>query len=374
MTQPKHIAQSLTSLLENPIVKSILDRTEPIENVANICSDFWSYDLMTRKPGPAYDETGSFVGTDLDLATFLYALQGRKAVINIPEYKAMSQTRVRTDQKLTSKYNRNGEIINVGSNKDFFSFNVKIMDQNVIGADKVGDYRTFSLTDYTGDWYDGWRVINFVPTINENNFITENKLWSGHEIVFKNFIHPNRWTSFFGHHYAISKLMIDRLTEEAKHLNDQIKLLLSAGIKFPVGDEDAAPQSHDYEEKGKTKSMSFPKFEVIMYMPETQYSGVYPAVDRNVQSLVDAYQTRKRYMKLITDLRFNCRAAEYAHYKAQDRMPAWIKNAKWEDGFKIPGGKIVWQRLKLFQPAVGQHSVSILKREIMKAKQVNIDY
>jgi hypothetical protein len=359
------------TLLINPIVQDILDRSKNIENAANVCTEFWSYDLMSRKPGPAHDETGAFIGTDLDLATFLYSLQGRNAIINLPEYKALSQTKIRADQQLTSKYDRHGEIVNVGANKDFFSFNVKIMDQNVIGEDKVGDFRTFSLTDYSGDWYEGWKTINFVPTIKENGFITENKLWTGSKVIFTNFIHPNRWTSFFGHHYVISKLMIDRLTEEAAHLNAEIKRLVAAGIRFPSSD---APERHEISYKGETKSMSFLKFEARIHIPEAQYKGDYPIIDKTQHALVDAYRIRKRYMKMITSLRFSCRAAEYAHYKAPDRLPAWIRNESWEEGFKIPGGKIAWQRLKLFQPVVGQHAVSILKRETTKAKQVNIDY
>lgn len=372
MSKPKHIAQSLMTLLINPLVQDILDLSKDIEPSAVVSTAFWHYDLMNRRPGPAHDETGSFVGTDLDLATFLYALQGRSAIVNIPEYKAMSQTRVREDQQLTSKENRNGEIISVGSNKDFFSFNVKIMDQNVIGQDKVGDYRTFSLTNYNGDWYEGWKVINFVPTIKENNFITESKLWTGNKIIFTNFIHPNRWTSFFGHHYVISKLMVDRLTKEVSHLNSEIKRLQVAGINFPAtGDK---PETHEYSHKGETKSVSFPKFEAVIYIPESQISGAFPSLDKTQKALVDAYQTKKRYARLSSSLNFNCRAAEYAHYKAPDRMPHWIKNTNWEHDFKIPGKRVEWQRLKLFQPAVGEHAVSILKRVTTKAKQVNINY
>lgn len=371
MTEAKHISQSLMTLLIHPIVQDILDKSCNIELSASVCQAFWMYDLMKRKPGPAHNETGAFVGTDLDLATFLYALQGRKAIINIPVYKAIRQTRVRENQELTSKYDRNGEIISVGSNKDFFSFNVQIMDQNVVGEEKVGDYRTFSLTDFTGEWYDGWREINFVPTIKENRFITENKLWTGNKIIFSNFIHPNRWTSFFGHHYVISKLMIDRLTEEASYLNREIKAIQEEGIYFPKG---KGPRTYDYSHKGETKPMSFPKFEVKIYIPSLQFKGEFPKIERSQKALIEAYQKRKRLMRYIKDLRFSCRAAEYAHYKAQDRFPVWIKNVSWEDGFVEPGKRTKWSRLKLFQPQVGQRAVSILKRETTKSTQVDINY
>ena len=71
---------------------------------------------------------------------------------------------------------------------------------------------------------------------------------------------------------------------------------------------------------------------------------------------------------------FMARATEYAHYKAPDRIPAWIRNETWEDDFVEPGKRVKWQRLKLFQPEVGKHAVSILKRVTEKSAQVSPDF
>jgi hypothetical protein len=372
MTQPKLIATSLKTLLENDIVKAILDRSQDVNNGAiSTVRSWWGYDLMSRKPSPAYDTYGIFKGTDLDLACFLYELSGRGAVINIPTYKSHSKSKKRTDQKLVSKFNRNGMITGVGANKNFFSFNVNIIDQNVIGEDKVGDFRSFSLTDKYGEWYEGWNRIEFVPTLKENRFITENSLWSGHKIVFKNFIHPNRWTSFFGHHYVITKLLMERLEDEARFLNGETKRLLAAGIKFPKG---GGPKTHE-STYGKSEQKKFPAFECKIYIPETHISGDYELIDMTQEELVKAYNTQKYYTySLIPTLRFMTRASEYAHYINQERMPAWIKNVTWEPGFKIPPrGRTQWDRLKLFQPKVGEHSVSILKRTYEKSATVGAD-
>ena len=54
-------------------------------------------------------------------------------------------------------------------------------------------------------------------------------------------------------------------------------------------------------------------------------------------------------------------------------MPHWIKNVEWEPGFREPGKRTDWERLKLFQPEPGLHSVSILKRTFDKATQVALD-
>ncbi|MCK5600565.1 hypothetical protein KAR91_01780, partial [Candidatus Pacearchaeota archaeon] len=72
-------------------------------------------------------------------------------------------------------------------------------------------------------------------------------------------------------------------------------------------------------------------------------------------------------------LRFMTRASEYAHYRNSDRMPAWLKNVAWEEDFVEPGKRTKWERLKLFQPKVGEQSVSILKRTFVKSATVSAD-
>jgi len=367
MTAPKHVAQSIKTILSNPLVVSILNRNAEIQPICDQVIEWWNYDLFTRKPSPAYDDYGIFKGTDLDLACFLYSLAGRGAIINIPTYKPHTQTKIREDQVLKSRFNRNGELISVGANKFFFSFNVNIIDQNIIGEDKVGDVRTFSITGKDGKFYSGWETIQFDPTIRENRFITENKLWSGNKIIFKNFIHPNRWTSFFGHHYIITKMLEDRLTDQAAFLNKEIKRIKAAGIDFPTTSE--KPETHNYT-YGDSIQKKFVAFESMVYTPDTFRSGTYHIYPETQKGLVAAYTDRKELMKVNSKLRFMTRASEYAHYINPERMPSWFKNVKWEEDFVMPGKRIKWQRLKLFQPAVGEHSVSILKRTYIKSARV----
>jgi hypothetical protein len=354
------------------MVLDALDRSKNIEGIAMVAKDFWSYDLFTRKPSPAYNEYGVFKGTDLDLACFLYALAGRGAVIRIPYYKSGTKKTTRTDQTRVSE-EANGQITGVKANQNFFKFSVQIIDQNVIGEDKAGFFRTYNLTDHEGNWSNQWRNINFMPTMNENKFITENKLWSGNEIVFSNFAHPNRWTSFFGTYYVISKIIIDRLAEEITHGNSEIKRMLAEDIKYPEGEgpEKAAAGTYSY---GDTVSKTFNSFQAKIFIPEMGLKGEFPKVPHDQSHLIATYETVKRLKRLKDFLMFMTRATELAHYNAQDRMPAWIKNVDWEPGFKIPGGgRITWDRLKLFQPEVGKHAVSILKRTYEKSDQVSAD-
>ena len=372
MSEPKMVSKTLRQLLDYPVVKEILNYNSDISTAVATVSDYWGYDLMKRKPSAPYTEYGIFKATDLDLACFLYALSGRGSVINIPIYKALRQSRVKEGEVVTSKYNRNGQLIGVAGNKDFFTFSISIIDQNVVGSDKVGDFRNFAMTDFHGDFYPGWSEIQFVPTLNENKFITENSLWTGNKIYFKNFIHPNRWTSFFGHHYVITKLLINRLEAESKHYYAEMKKILDSGVTYP---KDKGPKSYITEAVGEKKSMKFPSFQAEIYIPKAEYVGKFPAMKNTQKDLVDAYNHRKELLyKVIPKLRFMVRATEYAHYKAQDRFPGWIKNVKWESDFVVPGKRTKWERCKLFQNKPGEMSVSILKRTYEKSSQVDINY
>jgi len=367
MTQPKQVANTLKTVLDTVEMDLIINRGSDIEPVIQKVSEWWSYDLYSRSPGPAYRD-GVFVGTDLDLACFLYALAERKAVINIPRYKSMRQKSTKEGQVVTSKDNRHGAITGLSSNKDVFSFSVRIKDMNVITTEEVGDFRNFSLTNLEGEWYKGWDRIQFLPTAPENSFLTESKLWSGNTVIFKNFVHPNRWTSFYGQYYFITKSLIGRLEEEANHLYGQVKRMLDEGIKYPETD---APKEWPKTTKEGGKSVKVKAFQVEIDLPENETK--FPDLVSNQINLVEATRRRKAYVYgIIPKLRFATRSTELAYYKfGEGRFPSWLKNVQWEQGFKLPRKRIAWDRLVLFQPKVGERGVAIRKREYEKSEIVS---
>jgi len=175
MTKPKSVAQSLKGILDKPVMKVIMDKNRlfDMDGVIKEVEEYWNFNLYSRKPGPAYRD-GVFTGTDLDLAAFLYALVERGAIINFPSYESTRQKKVKEGQMLTSKENRHGPIVGLVPNKETFRFSVRVKDMNVMTTDSVGDFRTFSLTDFDGSWSDSWKTINFMPSVKENNFIGEN--------------------------------------------------------------------------------------------------------------------------------------------------------------------------------------------------------
>jgi hypothetical protein len=367
MTQKKHIAESILFMLTDPIVENILDLSANITDTIEEVSSWWKFDLMKRNPSPAYYDKDGFHATDLDLACFMYSLVGRGAVINIPTYKSKTGKREKLSEKVISANNRHGEVINLNSNQNFFSFSVRIKDLNVVKEDSVGAYRNFMLTDYDGEFYKGWRTIEFTPTLKENKFLTESELWTDNKIYFKNFVSPNRWTSFFGRHYIITKMLIERLKLEAKFYNAAWKVINKSGIRFPEG---TGPQPYEYGEKGETISKKFPAFEAKIVHPG--FVKDFPAVSQDLEGMMWAYNKQKFFTyTIVPRLQFMTRATELAHYRHPDRFPAWIKNTKWESGYKeSPRARTLWDRLILFQPEPGQPAVSIIKRSFEKATQI----
>jgi len=367
----KEVAGTLKTVLESPIMKAIMDRrTDLVETIQKVQA-FWGYDLFSRKPGPAYRD-GVFVGTDLDLACFLYALVDRKAVIKLPTYRAIRPRSVTEGEVLSSKHNRHGQIVSLVSNMDTFIFSVKIMDMNVMTMDQVGGYRNFAVTDFDGKWYDGWNVIEFLPTAEENRFITDNDLWSGNRISFKNFVHPNRWTSFYGQYYFITKALIARLQDECSFLRALIKDMEQNGVRWPArGNGARKTYPKTTKEAGKKIKVSSLQVEVDIPEPVGSYLGAAFTTENMVQKqhLLDTYR------RAITRLQFMTRATELAFYQRGDKvLPAWIKNTEWEEGYVQKGKRTKWDRLVLFQPGVGETGVSIRKRLYEKTEEVSHTY
>lgn len=366
MTAKKHVAVTLKTILDHPMVKTIRDRSATVVPYIDEVVSWWNYDLYKRKPGPAFfDNNGNLHTTDLDLACFLYALLDRRAVINLPFYKSKTPTVLKEDEKVISKDNRHGEIIGVEANQDFFSFSVKVKDLNVVGEEDVGKPRNFMLVGYDGEWSDGWRTIDFVPSMKENRFITENELWTGNKIYFDNFVAPNRWVSFFGHHYVITKMLIDRLKEEGSFYRSEVKRLLAKGIEYPEG---TGPAPYTPGEKIPGVKRKFKAFNVIVQYPP--FDGKYTPVKDTQAGLVEAYTHQKSFKNLARRLSFAVRATELAHYRQPRNLPAWLKNVKWESGYRLPKGRTDYDRLVLFQPAPGQVGFSLLKREFEKTAEV----
>lgn len=327
------------------LLKRICDRSAGINDVIQTLRDYWRYDLYTRHPGPAYFEDGQLVMTDLDLACFMSALAERHAVINLPTYKRRRAKTVREGEHVVSATNRHGQIVGLVANQESFAFGVLINDANVMtagggGADGIGAYRNFLLTNLDGKFWEGWDRIEFLPTAKENDFLTDRKLWTGHTLYFQNFVHPNRWISLYGSYYFLTKALIQRLEEESTFLRTERKRLTALGYGGNGHGEAAAPATKKTTLKEESVPTKITAFQAEVDVP---MSGAFMPQD----NLANVSRLLKQYADALSALRFAARASElaFAKYHGEDRRPGWLKTAAWEDGYVQPGKRIKWRRL-----------------------------
>jgi hypothetical protein len=372
----KHIAATLKGAAFGDAMQRILNREAPIDDLIDTLLDHWGYDMYSRKPGPAYYANGEFNATDLDLACFMSALVDRKAVIILPHYESKRAKTIREGERVLSTKNRHGQVQGLTANKEVFSFSVRIIDQNVVQAgtevtpDTVGAFRNFMLVDIDGTWHDGWSRIEFMPSAKENKFLEEKQLWTGNTVVFKNFVHPNRWISFYGQYYLLTKALIDRLEQENKFLNSEVKRLQSKGIKFPVFGE-GSKKEWPHTEKGESQSVVVKAFEAEIDLP---FYGDFKSALATQEGLVHA-DTVARVLKnkVLPQLRFATRATELAFYKAgcKDKgFPAWISGTSWESNYVEKGKRTPWERLILTQLFPGQKGIALRYRVYDKTERI----
>lgn len=375
-TPKKHVAQSLMGILDNKVVQIILDRSRDIFPTIIEVESYWEYNLFDRKPGPAYiiGDNGDtvFQGTDLDLATFLMELTKRNSVINLPEYKQKRPASIKKGQVKVSDKNRHGEITSLTSNKDVFTFGVRINDTNIIGSvgdgkNYIGDYRTFLMTDFDGSLYKGWKNIEFLPSEKQNKFIYDTKILSDNTIYFKNFVSPSKWISFYGKYYFITKLLITRLKEESKYYDSLIKDMLDNGIKYPLREPSIRSQIPSAKRESG-QSIKVQAMEVELDVPENDSRYRKYDLVNYTSDLLVRLSNKKRDInyKIIPRLQFTTRSIELAVYNfGFNKFPSWLKNVSWED-YKIK--RTMWKRLKLVQPVPFQRSISIRYRIYKKSE------
>jgi hypothetical protein len=235
------VADTLSNILENPIVETVLDRSKPIDDVIEEIKAKWQVNLDNRNPAPAYTESLEgepiYKGTDFDMFTFMNALCDRKAVINLPSYDGIAPSVLHTDQTHISENDRHGQLLGLIANKEALSFNIRIKDYQVVQivpdkGDIVGAPRNFALVDYNGVWNGGLSVVELNTSAEENNFLTNKGLWKDNKICFENFVHPNLSFAFFGSRYLATKFLSDRIEDEAKYYRGVAKKLRKQGIKL----------------------------------------------------------------------------------------------------------------------------------------------
>lgn len=358
----KHIPKTIIDMTASESMTRLIDRSAPLdESLVKELISHWRYDLYSRRPGPAVLENGVLKPTNLDLACFLSALADRGAVINLPTYVAQRPKTEREGERAISAKNRHGKVMGLVSNESVFSFGLRIEDHNVVttdseGRETVGAPRTFMLVGFDGEWSSGWRAIEFVPSAKENDFLESRDLWTGNTVFFENFVHPLRWTAFYGQYYFLTKVVIERLATECSWMRARIKSSKKSS---------ASPGTpHVTTEAGVSRE--FPAFEVEIDAP---WSGEF--ADHGIE--VDGLSRRlhRWQWEFLPALRLAARATEYAFREhGQGGFPAWISGAKWERGYRQKGKRTDWNRFMLNQTFPGEMGFALRYRSWMKKEKV----
>lgn len=350
--RPVRLAESVREVvtLEHPTAAAIMNRNQPVtEELVDAVVNAAIFTWEGRNPAPALDEDGNFQGTDLDLLSFLVPIARRGAIIEIPQYERRRQQVVRASERKIGS-NQFGPVVGLVSNREVFSFSVRLWDGTiaktdpVTGRETMGAYRNYMIVDVDGHWYSGWSEVVFKPDVAENAFLTERGLWTGNTVVFQNYIHPNRWQSVFGAPYFLLKMLSERLGDEASFYRAEAKRLQGKGITFPKGE--CGDGYEPPESVGETRAIEVETVETVLDQPE--YSGEYTPAEETREGLILAYERQKLLTyTLRPQVQFVLRADEAAYYRyGAGRVAPWHKGS-WETGFKPPRGRVAWDRLVL---------------------------
>jgi hypothetical protein len=318
----------------------LLDRTSDVRAVCDRIAATWRYDLATRKVGGAYEDDDGVYRTDLDLACYMAAIAEHRGTIVLPEYRTRRAATRTEGEVIISKDNRHGRVIGLTSNADVFSFNVLIEDANVMTADSVGKPRNFMLQDLDGTWHDGWKVIRVLPATPE-----EKRLFEGTngQVSFKYFVHPNRWTSFYGRAYLLAKVAEKRLEDQDRFLKSEAKRIKDALGIVP----EPWPKTTKVGDETSIKVEAF-----NAEVDGAEFTGEYSEFSANHLGLEAISDLRHRIGELLRTLRFHIRATEFAFYSQSFKpavgcgatsylvsggvnleQPSWAKGA-WTCGYK----------------------------------------
>jgi hypothetical protein len=356
--------------LTDPYAAAIMNRNRKLDEMlvgSIVAQGIMSYE--GRNPKPALDADGNFQTTDLDLLSFLAPLAARGAVVEIPAYRNRRQV-VRREGERKIGTNRFGRLVGLTSNKEAFSFSVKIFDQTVVSSDsdgfeKVGAYRNLMVVDPSARLYDGWDKIVWKPTAEENSFLKTNRLFTGNTVYFKYFVHPNRWQSVFGAPYLLKKMLLARIDDEAGFYRREVKRLLAAGIRFPDGGK---KETKPVTSAGRTRTISVKTMEMSLTLPS--FTGKYASVPLTFDGLIRAY----RRQKLLTYtwkpfIQFVVRADEAAFMlygldgSDRGKIAGWIRGGKWTPWRKTP-------RSALSYRLVLGRSVALVYRTKLKTERI----
>jgi len=298
---------------------------------------------------------------ELDLATLLVILKSRGCVIDIPEYENTTVKKINFNQVKVGDHTR-GKIIALKSNQDTFNFSVTILDEKYIEFTEKSngcyDYapRTYTITDYAGNFHNNWDKFVFTLTDKERAYFGNSVSADQMNIRCDKFATPQMAQTMYTEYYRNMKLLIERLVAERKYLNDTKKEYVKKLPKTENVCESAAPDKITVEEdKDRFESKVVKCFETKISIP-TDFTFGYLDLKRTPQEIVDECNfLMKGIIDATGEYKFLCRTIEYAFTKMnpfkEGLMPSELQtynrlDCKWnEQKVKLPRSRIEWFEL-----------------------------
>ena len=380
---------SLLNILNNGIVKIILDYSKSIDSYISKFLEKWQVDLEKRTPSPIYKESVNgypeYCGTDIDLFGFFMGMSAGRYIANIPEYARRTPSVLRSDEwRLTGT--PHGQVFGVISREDAHSFSIRIRDFDVMKVMKkesemkhrIGLPRNIMVVDYTGRLYEGFEQVQLVATERQREILKKygvrheesERIFKGEPFVFTHFVFPALCKIFYSQHYFIPKILAERCDVEGDLHKKRAEYLRKQGIKLPPiefisEDEEFAfktdeipskiehKKSPDKVEKIKVRNfsaklllpMKYPKdhrelpFISMEENGEIETYREWPADIRKLQGMLMYSERRANSMKWGIGARMKAipRAVEYAMFLygfKGERVPGNELLPDWSDGWQ----------------------------------------
>ncbi len=276
------IAKSLANLHQSKLVQATLDRSNDLDKIVDeVFSSLWTPDLINRNPCFEYvqgEDGKRYKETSFDLLPLLLNFSLRSAFVNQKYYNNLRPSTKKSNELVISKENRHGPVLQVNAHKESHAFSILIKDFNVVqmpsnGFERVGAPRRFTIIDDAGNWYEGFKGLEFIANLTENELFNRQKLLDKDgSINFKYFVHPARAMAIYSAGYLITKLVEERRADEAKFYRDLAKQLEEKeGISLPEIEED--PSWKFYFKKNRRMAKFIPK---KIFMKKSEVSEKYP--------------------------------------------------------------------------------------------------
>ena len=317
------------------LTAAVCDRSHPLtQSLVDQVIRRSQFSIYGRRPR-SRDAHGMST-SDLDILSFLWDLQQRRARVSMSSYENGTPWRiVKGEQRVGSR--RYGTVIGLVAHRQHLAFSLCIQDMSVVvtraGALKRGAPRRYMVVDHGGAWHRGWQGLFWDQGGGESQFLAERQLVNDGTVSFQDYLHRERRQSLFGAPYLSAKCMLMRIEDELRYYAQVRKQ------RFPNGAPDTRPQlapKAPTVTTGLAFSARKPTFTVSLTGPTLV--GKYPEVPAGLlgYQLVESRLSDLRAWRVLVQFLIRADEVAFFHHGYQDQFtPWWVRQAQWQT---VPNG------------------------------------